>query len=180
MESPIFMGWTLIPVDLVVRAWTDTQFKREFLRWPTQTLQDTGVALPLEVNFCVVENTSDNHFLVLPHRPYHTYGWDRKQVEETLRKETGNDNTLEYWLPVNIMVEAFFNVDFKKRLLMDTNAALLEMGYDPGKQHFTVLENTDQTFHLILPENKWHSRSLSEDDLAELLVQELMAETVFH
>ena len=180
MESPVFMGWTLIPVDLVVRAWTDVQFKHEFLKWPTQTLQENGVPLPSEVFFCVVENTDNSHYLVLPNRPYHTFNWDRQKVEEVLRKETGNDNSLEYWLPVKAMVEAFFNPDFKKRLILDANSALREMGYETSGSHYTVLENTESTFHLILPANKWGNRSLSQDELAELLVQELLAETTFH
>ena len=180
METPIFMGWTIIPADVVARAWTDLRFKRDFLRWPTQTLTENGIPIPTEIQFCVMENMPDTRYLVLPYRSPHTYRWNPEKVEKVLRKETGNDNSLEFWLPVGVMMEAYYNPEFRKRLLIDTTSVLNEMGYDTAGHKYITVENTPDTFHLVLPVNKWNSFSLSPEELEDLLVQEFSAEMLLH
>ncbi len=180
MQTPVFMGWTIVPVELVVRAWTDAKFRREFLLWPTQTLDENGVFIPVNVNFCVIENTTETYHLVLPFRKPFTFGWSKQRIIETLREETGGDNSLEYWLPVEVMVEAYFNPEFRRRLFINASEVLEEMGYETHGRNFMVLENTEATLHLVLPVNKWEKHGLSPEELEALLVSEFTAETLLN
>lgn len=180
MSLPVFLQWTVMPAEIVARAWTDSHFKRELLLWPTQTLQEVGAAVPEAITFCVIENSSEECHLVLPYRHPKTYGWSREKITDILLEETGCDDSLEYWLPVDIMVEAFFNPAFKKSLYADLNTILRDRGYNAIDCKYTLVENTEHSYNLVLPVNKWQNFSLEADDLEILLIEDFLKKHMVH
>jgi len=54
---------------IVAKAWTDEEFKRRLLSDGTTVLKESGLALPDEVEFKVVESTSSLIHLILPPKP---------------------------------------------------------------------------------------------------------------
>lgn len=180
MKEPIFLKWTVIPPAIVALAWTDISFRNEFVKWPTQTLDEIGLPIPEKGSFCVVENSADIHHLVLPYRNPKTFGWSREKIIDVLTEETGCDESLEFWLPVDIMADAFIYPEFKTRLYKDLNAVLAERGYDLDGLQYSLLENTEKTYHLVLPVNKWLGYSLDAEELEELLIEDFIRRHAIH
>lgn len=55
--------------QLMVRVWSDPQFKRRLISDPTSVLQEQGLPVPGGMEIRVVENTESVFYLVLPPRP---------------------------------------------------------------------------------------------------------------
>ena len=55
--------------QVVVRAWTDEDFKQRLMSDPDGVLRDHGVDVPQGVSVKVVEDTEDVTYLVLPTKP---------------------------------------------------------------------------------------------------------------
>ncbi len=172
MDGLAFMQWTIMPAEIMARVWKNYAFKKQFCKNPVHVLEQYDIEIDDDVSFCIVENTPDTTYLVLPYRSHATYKWGRKKVISTLKEETGEDNSLDYWLPVPIMAEAYLNPDFKRKLLLDASAALNEMGYDVGNHKYVVLENTHNLFHLSIPLPKWDPSELSVDELESLVIDD--------
>lgn len=179
-EDALLMDWTVLPAGIIARAWKDDMFKEEFLKYPTATLQQLVPSCPKSCNFCVIENTEDTNYLVLPYRRVDTYGWGETKLKFVLHQETGGDNSLDFFLPVDVMVKAMCDFGFKQALLKNTNKVLRDMGYDIGNKNYVVLENTEMTHHLVLPQNKYGEEDLSVDELEELIIEDFLEEPTVH
>lgn len=55
--------------EVIVKAWTDDDFKQRLLADPATVLQENGVQIPAGVGVKVVEDTNDVNYLVLPAKP---------------------------------------------------------------------------------------------------------------
>lgn len=55
--------------QIVAKAWTDESFKQRLLADPHAVLKEQGLAAPAGVQLRVVENTSQQIYLVLPPKP---------------------------------------------------------------------------------------------------------------
>jgi len=55
--------------EVILKAWTDEDFKQRLLADPATVLQENGVQIPPGVGVKVVEDTNDVNYLVLPAKP---------------------------------------------------------------------------------------------------------------
>lgn len=174
------MNWTIMPANLIARAWSDNRFRLDLLRNPSRMFKENGISVPDDVKLCVVENNEDISFIVLPHRGQETFKLSYNQLVELLEEETGGDRSLEFWLPPEVMAEAFTNPMLKRRLLINANEVLSEFGYEPAHHTYVVVENEESLFHLALPMNKWKVLDFSFDELEAMLTEEFSSEISFH
>lgn len=174
----VFTEWQAMPVTFIALAWMDEGFKQEFLSSPTPVLREVFSGCPANISFCVLENTDSLRHLILPYRQPETYTWTEEQVREQLLKEVGSGCGLEYGLPVDVMVKAFFDAKFRRSLQIDPKTILACLGYDTGDYKYFLHENTPNTSHLILPENKWKALDLSYEQLENMLIQDLRSTTL--
>jgi hypothetical protein len=55
--------------EVIVKSWTDDDFKQRLLADPATVLQEHGVQVPPGVGVKVLEDTNDVNYLVLPAKP---------------------------------------------------------------------------------------------------------------
>lgn len=55
--------------EVILKAWTDDDFKQRLLADPATVLQENGVQIPPGVGVKVLEDTNDVNYLVLPAKP---------------------------------------------------------------------------------------------------------------
>ena len=55
--------------EVVLKAWTDEDFRQRLLADPATVLQENGVRVPPGVAVKVVEDTDDVNYFVLPSKP---------------------------------------------------------------------------------------------------------------
>ena len=55
--------------DVILKAWTDEDFKQRLLADPATVLQENGIQIPPGVGVKVLEDTNDVNYLVLPAKP---------------------------------------------------------------------------------------------------------------
>ncbi len=68
-----------------------------------------------------------------------------------------------------IIAKAWSDPAYKTRLQADPHAALREMGLDPGANvAITVVEDSADTVHLVIPNSPAGSGEIDEEELAQL------------
>lgn len=65
IEPETNMRWR----EIVIRAWSDDEFKRRLISDPRATLADAGLPVSEDVNYVVIENEPRRIHLILPSRP---------------------------------------------------------------------------------------------------------------
>lgn len=55
--------------EVILRAWTDEDFKQRLIADPSTVLQESGVEMPSGVGVKVVQDTDEVNYLVLPTKP---------------------------------------------------------------------------------------------------------------
>ena len=81
--------------QIVVRAWTDEDFKQRLLKDPTSVLTEEGMAPPPNMQVRVVENTQNQVYLPLYAKP-----GGKDLAEEDLRQVAGaakSTCSASYW-----------------------------------------------------------------------------------
>jgi len=121
-----------------------------------------------------LENNNDVHYLVLPARKGRALDMSKAELQDLLHRETAGDDSLAYWLPAEIIAEAFFNNTYKHHLFVDPAQALADMGFSWGPRageeaRLRVVENSTFTYHLILPASPTGQEDLSFAGLADSL-----------
>jgi nitrile hydratase alpha subunit len=69
---------------------------------------------------------------------------------EEIRKAVEKIDSWEPSQGARLVARAWTDPDFKKRLIEDTNATLIECGIDPGTAKMTVVENTENVQNVIV------------------------------
>jgi hypothetical protein len=170
--------WQNLPLSLVILSWANESFKQEFLERPTRMLRNMLAECPRDRTFCVLENTTYERHLVLPTRNPATYSWTREQIEMQLHTEMIEPPSLDYGLPIRVIVHAFCNPIFRRQLMVSPKEVLSAMGYEVEEYDYFLHENTEHTIHLAIPYNKWEDEAVSDEDLQSLLLQDLMPAVV--
>ena len=55
--------------EVILKAWTDPEFKQRLQSDPAGTLQEAGVSVPEGVNVQVLEESGQQTYLVIPQKP---------------------------------------------------------------------------------------------------------------
>ena len=71
-------------------------------------------------------------------------------TDEEIRKCQDKLESIEPAQGSRAIAKAWIDAAFKQRLLDDGNAALAELGVDPGSARMTVVENTDQVQNVVV------------------------------
>ena len=71
-------------------------------------------------------------------------------TDEEIRKCQDKLESIEPAQGSRVIAKAWIDAAFKQRLLDDGNAALAELGVDPGSARMTVVENTDQVQNVVV------------------------------
>lgn len=166
-----------MPLSLVAIAWNNNEFRKELIKDPNIFLREIISDCPQNISFCVLENTATERHLILPHRDSRTYGWNEEKVSRQLTDEIGYDlNNLDYGLPNDLVVKCFFDLEFRKKLIISPYKTLRSEGYHPETSYeYFIHENTPYTSHILLPYNKWNGKRLSTEQLELQIVEELKA-----
>src|SRR3990172_2723124 len=174
MNNQIIMAWTVMPITIVAKAWTDNTFKTALLGDdPNSVLRNQIMELPWDFNFIITEDTGSQRNLPLPNLPTDLSSWTEEQVLDVLIKETYGDVNFQYYLPARVINKSFFDSNYKTQLLSDADTALSSEGYTPqGGQTFTVLENSSTNRNLILPKIPESWVGLSYRDILDRLISE--------
>lgn len=78
-EGMVEMNTQELKNQIIEKAWTDAEFKKQLLTNPKAAIKDVfGVDVPDEINLHVNEEDSNNYYLALPQNPA-----DIKDVEGT-------------------------------------------------------------------------------------------------
>lgn len=63
------MGDTKQVAKLIARSWSDPAFKKRLMEDPKTVLSEAGVSVPEGTKVHVLENTPNDHYVVLPPKP---------------------------------------------------------------------------------------------------------------
>jgi hypothetical protein len=148
---PEIMDWTVLPASIALRAWQDGDFRKELFDTPTRVLRDLVDIWPKDRTFSLVGDTDSQRHLVLPVRKPSTRDWSRERILQTLSYETEDDTSLGWCLPSEIIADALVDAEFKRALLTDPSSVLRKRGVDTKGLQFEILENSEYTYHLVLP-----------------------------
>lgn len=168
-EVPEIMDWTIMPASVTAAAWTDPEIRALLLSDPTTLLRERISAWPADKTFCVAADSAEVKYFVLPARKQVLGQRSREELISILQRETGNDGTLADWLPVDVIIDAFIDSAFKAELIRSPREVLRERGYDPPSRQIVVLENSEFTYHLVLPENPSRQEDLDVASLEAML-----------
>ena len=171
------MDWSLLPISVVAKAWTDSAFNSSLLASPDATLQQMIRRWPHTISFTVHQDTGSTRNLPLPFYKTGLQSLSDADLLTLAQMETCGDTTLEQFLPADVIVKALTDSAFKTSLLSNANSALNGMGYDTSYATYTVHENTATDYNLALPVNPLSVQSLSFDDLVVRLGASLSTET---
>jgi hypothetical protein len=171
------MDWTIMPARLIAWAWTDDAFRSELLTDPTTVLRREVDRAPRDRSFRVVENFHGAHYLPLPARKPHTEGWSKESLLQRLKQETGNDRSLSYFLPAEVICEAWIDKVYKDYLLAEPVSALGSFRLSDPRSNTVVLENSLDIYHLVLPENPSRQSQLDFKAHYHNLLKEFGAES---
>ncbi len=71
--------------DVIVKCWTDDDFKKKLMSAPEATLKSEGLDIPEGLTINVVENTASSRTIVIPEKP----AIELPDTGDTLRKQVG-------------------------------------------------------------------------------------------
>lgn len=71
--------------DVIVKCWTDDEFKKKLMSDPEKTLTSEGMDIPEGLTINVVENTASSQTIIIPEKP----GEEPVSSSDTLRKQVG-------------------------------------------------------------------------------------------
>lgn len=64
-----WLPYGMIPVPLIMKAWSDSTFKDELIRNPIATLTKEGYELQKDIKIEIKQNKAKHFILVLPEQP---------------------------------------------------------------------------------------------------------------
>jgi hypothetical protein len=105
-EVPEIMDWTILPASVTAAAWTDPEVRALLLDDPTTLLRERISNWPKDKSFCVAVDSAEVKFFVLPALKPHLQSQPREMLKEILSRETEDDNSLEHWLPGDLIASS--------------------------------------------------------------------------
>ncbi len=138
--------------QIIEKCCTDDSFKQQLLAEPMTTLKAEGLDLPEDLSVKVLENTGEVVYMVIPPKPLVPLAEAQDEDQAQLYQQ--------------IIAKCWADDSFKQQLLNDTSATLKAEGVEiPEGYSVKVLENTPQTFHIVIPNT---SAQLTDDQLDDV------------
>lgn len=176
-EFEVLSLWRSVPLPMVALAWSDEGFKDQLLRYPSALLKKFISDCPEDMDFCVMENTQEIKNLVIPYRHPDSFHLSEQQIIDSLSSSVSNiEHSLEYGLPISVIVRVFSDYDFRRSLILSPVSSLGSMGYKVDAKQCFVHENTEFISHLILPYNKWHDLEYPAEQLEKLIIDDIFVQ----
>lgn len=157
-ELPRVMTWTVLPNTIMAKCWIDSAFEGNVLGDATSVLRGRDSLrrslqnVPLETTFVVHRaTTGDKRILVLPYVDVDRLGLSREELLAIVRNETSDDQSLSFFLPADVIVDACFDAELRQELVQSPHDVLTRYGYSTTGLSIRVVENTTTTIHLQLP-----------------------------
>lgn len=176
-EVPEVMDWTILPASVTAAAWTDPEVRALLLDDPTSLLRERISRWPHDKTFCVAVDSAEVKFFALPARKKHLGQMSKDDLLEILARETDNDDSLENWLPSDVIADALTDDEFRSELIQNPGKVLKDRGYSPPARQIIVLENSESTYHLVLTENPSRQDELDLKSLEASLIEKFGVET---
>lgn len=164
-----FMNYTILSSGATLRAWSDVAFRELLISNPRQALGEFWTHQPSEANFVVHENTEDATHLSIPWRMNEVAELSMGALSDVIAHETGDDRTLEYFLPASILARAIVDAEFRHRLVKAPKTVLFDNGYNTEMRTLVVHENSSTDYHIALPRSPSSLRRLEAMDRHILL-----------
>lgn len=102
-----------------------------------------------DIQFEVHENSSTIRNFCLPYLDGYMRNKTVTEILNQIRTETGNDSTLVFFLPAEIIAKAFMDEDFKNYLIAHPNIVLEDWGYDTDEFTCVIHEDTEFKKNII-------------------------------
>ena len=142
----------MVGTDLVVRAWTDGDFKRRLLADASAVLGELGVVSQNPEHLVVVENTPDVHNVVVC-TLCSCYPWDVLGLPPAWYKDPS----------------------YRSRVVREPRQVLSEMGLDvPTGTDITVWDSSSEVRYMVLPMRPEGTDGLDEEQLQGLVNRDSM------
>ncbi len=170
-EVPEIMDWTILPASVTAAAWTDPEVRALLLTDPTSLLRERISRWPDNKTFCVAVDSAEIKFFALPARKKHLAQLSRESLLEILSREMHDDDSLECWLPSDVIADSLSDDDFKAELIRNPGKVLESRGYSPPARQIVVLENSEFTYHLVLTESPSRQDELDLKSLEATLIE---------
>ena len=165
-------GWTILPSKVIAKAWTSETFKKELIKNPAPLLQSISKRWPKDRTTVVLEDRADLKHFVLPNEQ-NTKGMN--DLLETIKSETDNDDSLEWSLPAEVIYKTFTDRNYKLKLVAEPKKVLEAEGYNLPESRILVLENSETTYHGVLPKNPINLEGLDFNSLNNKIKERFMA-----
>lgn len=75
-------------IGVAPRWYKDFEYRARIVREARTVLREMGLVLPESTDVRVWDTTSDTRFMVLPHRPAYTEGWDVDELERLITRDS--------------------------------------------------------------------------------------------
>jgi hypothetical protein len=79
-QRALFASWGCLPPEIVLRCWEDPQYLAELKNSPREVLRDAGVAVETTVEICLLENSANTTYFVVPRCPENLRHLDPKTL----------------------------------------------------------------------------------------------------
>lgn len=141
--------------QVVARAWTDPEFKRQLLSDATEAVNSMGNVSPVGSHLIAVENTGSTHNMVVC-TLCSCYPWEVLGLPPVWYK----------------------SAPYRSRVVIEPRKVLSEFGVTlPAETEIRVWDSTAETRFLILPMQPAGTEGWSEEQLAALVTRDSMVGT---
>jgi hypothetical protein len=148
-ETPEIMKFTVLPYDLVAKAWLDPVFGEMLVTHPRPFLLETSDKYTRFAQYIILRDTPSLKHFVLPHV---TAILNPAELEAKIEQETGDEEDYSEFLPAAVIYNAFTDVNFKAVLIRSPNATVEQVGL-PCPYPMKVVENSADLYHIPLRAN---------------------------
>lgn len=174
------MDWTVLPVRIAAKAWTNPVFRQDLLADPTPIIRAMAPKscqrLGPDVKFQVYANTESVRHYPLPSLKPSLASLPQEVLKQKVEEETaGLDQIDDYWLPASVVFRSLVDAAYRARLLADANSTLTADGFAIDGFTVAIHENTATLRHLTLPLNDWADEHLDYDALVEKATNKMCA-----
>ncbi|GAA5164134.1 nitrile hydratase subunit alpha [Pseudonocardia eucalypti] len=137
---------------VIARAWTDPEYRQRLLADGTAAIKELGFAGPQGEHIVVVENTDDEHNVVVC-TLCSCYPWPVLGLPPSWYKDPA----------------------YRARVVREPRKVLAEMGLElPPDVRITVRDSSSEVRWLVLPQRPAGTEGLSEEELVALVTRDAM------
>lgn len=159
----MIMKYSRMPSSVTVQAWADPKFRERLTQNPHSILYDVWQD-SINLNFIVHPDMERIRNYCLPFLPDKVRSMRPKEIVDILQREIGDSVSLDYFLPLPVMVQALLDDAFRARLVKDPNTVLQGMGYSLEQSMCVIHVDTKDTRNLTLKSSPNNIPQLSELD----------------